>query len=649
MKIGIDASAITSKCTGTSRYLKCVLDRLEMTSNLIIPFNAEDDFVRNRISSRIKKAWYRNYKLSDKINNSDTDCVIFPDYYMPKGVSKRAAIIIHDLSFISHPYFYPKYFSAYYNYQIKRTLKQYPVIATVSEHTKHNIVKYLNVKADDIVIVQGYAKRIIDYIDELEKYNCRYPYLLYVGHIEPRKNINFMIEGFLRWKEKTGSALKLKIIGELWIRTRSIDVMINKYSGNPGVEFIGYVTEEDLHDYYVNAAGFIHTSIEEGFGFPVLEAMNYNLPILCSDKIATAEISGDKSVKVDPANIESYYEGLERLSEIIRSSGRVNYEINYIPEKTDAQLEVLLERLDNKKGRLYIPGYPKSSTYEEALEKTLLYASIFNSGIPKDKLHQQIFDVKMGEVELNKIIIKSQLKGKILVKNDSLYIDSNENGFYSKKKFGMDRKKVAHLLHFLNKLPLTSMISFSGGTSHYGFYNHDDIDLFIITKPNAVFIVYLIIHIYAFIIRARKELCANYLIDETNLNITHAYDFYTAHQIITLIPFKNAEMLNRFWKRNEWVRDFFPNFIIENAVPARRTSQYYFLKPVNIMLMSFYRKLYKNKINSSPSSSSLILMKNCLKLHTNDHREKIITEFQKRLYEYYTIRQRKEEELAEAG
>ena len=198
------------------------------------------------------------------------------------------------------------------------------------------------------------------------------------------------------------------------------------------------------------------------------------------------------------------------------------------------------------------------------------------------------------------------------------------------------------------------MIAFSGGTSHYGILNHDDIDLFIITKPNAVYIVYLMIHLYAFLARARKELCANYLIDETGMKIRHSIDLYTAHKIVPLNPFKNSRMLIKFINENEWIKKFFPNFNIKYANLVEQPSKNYLLKPLNIALMLMYKIWYRRKIISSTGTGSLVLKQNCLKLHTNDHRVKILSEFQSRLNEYYSAKETENDsqtnkELVEVG
>ena len=636
MIIGIEASSLADKNTGTGRYLSCILEQLKKTSDRVMIFNSPDGSDRKDPKSRIKKIWYRNYSVRKDIGRTGPDCIIFPDYYMPAGIDIQSAVIIHDLSFISHPQFYPKYFTAYYNYQIKRTLNQNPVIVTVSEHSRRNIVKYLGINEKNILIVQGYSKlHLNNNVNSATEKNGS-PYLLYVGHIEPRKNLNFMVEGFLNWKKKTRSEFKLKIIGELWIRSKSTSALLDNYRSHPDVEFTGYVGDEDLTDAYSNASGFIHTSFEEGFGFPVLEAMHYRLPILCSGNTATGEISGPLSVKIDPSNDASYFEGLERLNELINRKKFINYDILYSPGQTAMQLEILLDRLGN---RYSLPvNIPDAKTKTEALEKTLLYARMFNCGIKSDLLHRQIFDIKMSKAELKETVNESIRIGLAFKKGDHIFINYSWNKSFYANKNKIIGKKAGNLLRFLGKLPLTSMIAFSGGTNHYGIHNHDDIDIFIITKPNSVYIVYLIIHVFTYLIRSRKELCANYLIDENNLKILYQHDFYTAHQIISLRPFRNPQMLIKFWHENAWVKKFFPNFECSEPNGNFQASNFTLLKPVNLFLMKIYKRLYKAKINISKESGSLILEPDCLKLHTNDHRKNITIRFEKILGEYFNMK-----------
>lgn len=638
MRIGIEVSTLGNRKTGTNRYLTCLLEQIESTGNTIIKLSASEKkllgFSTGKKGSSLQKHLYRNFLLTNELISSNTDCAIFPDYIMPSGYKQPSAIVIHDLSFISHPHFYSQKFVRYYNYQIKQTLKQNPIVVAVSEHTRKNITKYLGVRTEDIVIVQGYSNIKSGLQANYALCYKERPYFLYVGHIEPRKNINFMIEGFLKWKRQYNNNYKLKIVGALWINSPEIIRMFKTYTDHPDIEFTGYIDENLLAGIFSNAAGFIHTSFEEGFGFPVLEAMHYGLPVICSQNIATAEISRPQSITIDPTDTRGYIIGLDKLFEKVTLNKKINYNIKYSPALMEEQLGNLICKLESRVKRIFDANIPKAKTKIEALEKTFIYSSLFNAGIRKENLHKQIFDVKIEKNELQKFINLLTLEGIIKENRDLIYLDNGKEGYYKCSKKRINKSKLVNILNFLNRLPFISCIAFSGGTTHYGLENHDDIDLFIITKPYALYIVYLIIHLYAILTDSRKELCVNYLIDENDMTINHSYDFYTAHQIISLTAYKNYRMLNKFFRANEWVKNYYPNFTLSNDISKRASVFYSIMKPMNNFLMHIYRRMYRNKLQLFKATNSILLTEHTIKLHTNEHKFRIIKEFEDTWREY---------------
>jgi glycosyltransferase involved in cell wall biosynthesis len=635
MIIALESSTIGPKITGTNRFLVCLIEQLKFLNNNILYFDSNLLPKKYKyLPDSIKRHSYRQSNLKKDIEDSDADFGLFPDYFMPRNFIKPAAVVIHDLSFISHPQFYSKRFVQYYSFMLRHTLKQNPVIITVSLHTKNNIIKYLGTKEENIHLVQGYSN--------MQNYKSVYnppsgkdaPYFLYVGHIEPRKNLVFLVQGFRQWQKSVGINIKLKIVGELWIKSRELIELILDCRDDPSVEFTGYVSEEELEIIYSNASGFIHTSLEEGFGFPVLEAMKFNLPIICSKGIATEEISSPLSIPIYPDDITGYQNGLYKMISLAFNNVRPDYEIKYSPSLMRQQLAAVLEKLDSGITKKYAVGIHLSNSIEEALEKTLVYSGMFNSGIKEDKIHEQLFDRKINKVDLDRIIENYKMANIITAFNGSLYLNNRRKGFYQKSDAPLDKYKLINLLEFLNKIPFISLIAFSGGTAIYGLKNHDDIDLFIITKPYALYLVYFIIHLYSLLFNSRKKLCANFLIDETNLEINNMHDFYTAHQIITLNAFRNERMLNYFIARNSWINNYFPNFRIINENCKKSGRGFIFLKPVNWTLMSLYKFIYRKKLADLGPTGSMVLKKNFLKLHSNDNRFKISNEFQKSWNDY---------------
>ncbi len=641
MKIGIDTSALTGKVTGTSRYIACLIEQVISSGRETITFNPDVDLFLKLFTvfptikhGGLKKHLFRNFILKQEMMKAEIDCGIFPDYFMPPGFIKPSAVIIHDLSFISHPQFYSKAFIKFYLHQMKNTLKQNPLIVTISEHSKDRINKYLSIPKEKIFLLQAYSdfsgRNTIQKNGKAGK-----PYFLYVGHVEPRKNLNFLVENFIRWNKERNTGFKLKIVGGLWIKSPEIKLMLNKYKNHPDIEFTGYVEEEKLDEAYRHASAFVHTSFVEGFGMPVLEAMHYGLPVLCTSDSATEEISKPYSVPVNPFKSESLINGFDMIMDKILYSRRFNYQIKYSPVNMQSQLNHLLEILERKIKGPYYPVIKKSPGAEEAVEKTLLYAKLFNTGVKKENLHRHLFDVKLSSSRLNEAVDNLRGKNRIIFEKGTLYLNDHFTSSYRGNGHQLKgNKKPKTLLRILKTIPFFSLISFSGGTAHYGIENHNDIDLFIITKPNTAYISYLIIHFLSLLFKARKELCANYLIDETNIEIKNPRDFYTAHQIITLIPFKNQGLLHYFWKKNEWIKEFFPNFSIPQAGELKSRKFYIAFKPLNKIIKYFYRRLYRSLILKSNNNGSLRLTDGCIKLHTNDYRFKTAHEFAKAWDEY---------------
>lgn len=650
MIIGVDITSINTKKTGTARYIDCLLRELNAFNHEIkkIPskkngFTAKHGF--HIKYERLQRLYYKHFTLADDLLKENTDCAIFPNYFIAPGYNKPAAIVIHDLSFITHKNFYSKAFVNYYKYELKRTLAQRPIIITVSRHSKNEIIKNTGVSEDNIHIVQAYSnfkpgRSLLT--------NNGDKYFLYVGHIEPRKNLTFLIENFLKWQKVKGHNIKLKIAGELWIKNNETKNLLKKYADNKSIEFLGYVNEDKLKELYENASAFVHTSFVEGFGFPVLEAMQYNLPVLCSKGTAAEEISKPNSISINPYDSDDLINGFDKLLAQVEKGKRGNNNIPFSPELMRKQLEPVIGKLESKiKKKFFVKEYKAVNT-ENAILKTLLYSNLFNAGIKRNELQKNLFDVKTTEGELNSALNYLLIKNKLVFKNEFVFINGESNNFYKKNKNKIPGTKLKIILKLLNHIPFISMAAFSGGTANYGLQNHNDVDLFIIAKPNTIFIVYLLIHVFSLIFKIRNELCANYLIDEKSILIEEQ-DLYTAHQIISLKPFINSDYLDYFFTKNQWVKNYFPNFEFYNTDIPRSSNFYFLFIPFNKIIKKFYKTFYKTKLNKD-SSNSIVLEDGIIKLHTNDHRIKTLKEFETVLtnYDWNSLDNKVETELKES-
>ena len=151
-----------------------------------------------------------------------------------------------------------------------------------------------------------------------EKYNIRNEYLLFVGTLEPRKNLIRLLEAFYRLlagNPNYKSKYQLLLAGSLgWLYDTIFDEVKNRGLGE-NVLLPGYVDAEDLPTLYRNATIFIYPSLYEGFGLPVLEALTSGTPVITSDSSSMPEIAGDAALFVDPVDVEGMVSAMRRFLE----------------------------------------------------------------------------------------------------------------------------------------------------------------------------------------------------------------------------------------------------------------------------------------------------------------------------------------------
>lgn len=642
MTIGMDISAIGERNTGTSRYIRCLHEQLIATGHDIPTFPAhplghvtDDHWLRSIPIVRrggIYRHAYRLLRQSKEMNAAGVEYGIFPNYLKPLAFEKPSLIVLHDLSFLSHPQFYSKAFVLFYRDQLRRILKTNPLVATDSEHSREQIRRFLHVPEDRIFLLQPYVDPArFPGPSMLHRHRTGRPYFLYVGHIEPRKNLGFLIRNFLAWKSVNRIEIGLKIVGDVWLKSPETRELLDRYKQSPDVEFTGYVDEDRLHALYAQAAGFVHTSFVEGFGFPVLEALAYRLPVLCSAGTSTEEISHPYAVAVDPQDDAALKAGFDRL--FCRSGAPLSAgAVPYSPELMRHQLMGILERLTGRK--IHAVGDVSKPEVETAVERTLLYYKLFDGGIRGEALHAFLLDLEVTPGQLDHAVCALIDRGIVSCDNATLCLKADICPFYVRKPRSLDGERSRQLLAVLRALPFITAIAFSGGTANYGLDRHDDIDLFIVTKPFTVYLVYLMIHVISLVTRSRHILCINYLVDEQAAEITINRDLYTAHQIIALKSYKNDHYLRHFLHTNAWVTHHYPNFPMPGDNGYRGGSIVYALfRPINWALRMLYRRWYRITIQES-NESSIVLSEHVMKLHTRDYRAKVISEFETRWQEY---------------
>lgn len=316
MKIAIQAADLDNKrIDGTRVYLLNVLKYLGKISS------TDDFFIYHRkdFNPALTPPTFINYKLKKlgsfklwtqtkfawNIWSDKADILWMPMHNLPilKRSSLKTVVTIHDLAFKNFPQTFPKKDLIQLNLLTDLAVKFSDKIIAVSESTKRDIIKfYPKIKTDKIkVIYHGFDKELFqnnissERINTvLEKYNLKNKhYLLYVGAIQPRKNLETLIRAFELFKKENDVDLKLVLAGGKAWRWQGTIEAIEKSSQKENIILTGSVPFEDLSILYAGAKIFIFPSLYEGFGIPILEALASNIPVISADNSSLTEVGGD--------------------------------------------------------------------------------------------------------------------------------------------------------------------------------------------------------------------------------------------------------------------------------------------------------------------------------------------------------------------
>lgn len=241
-----------------------------------------------------------------------------PTHYAPRLSPVPTVVSIMDLSYLH----YPEMFKKNDLYQLKHwtsySVKNAAKVITISKSSKDDIIKLYSLPDSKVeVVYPGIKKtsRIMSHesFEELKKkYEIDGNYILFVGTLQPRKNIVRLIEAFSKVKKSINDT-ELIIIGKKGWMYEEILACPKKLGIKKNVKFLDFVSDEDLPMFYKFAQCFVLPSLYEGFGLPVLEAMSNGCPVIVSNVSSLPEAGGDAALYVDPTNVEDISEKLIKV------------------------------------------------------------------------------------------------------------------------------------------------------------------------------------------------------------------------------------------------------------------------------------------------------------------------------------------------
>ncbi len=261
----------------------------------------------------------------------------------------RQAVTIHDLSVLDHPEWFAPRFRLWYMFLLPRLARTARNVLTVSEHSRQSLIRRFGLPEEKVTAVyNGVNLRQFHPCDPAPvraKYELGERYILFVGSLEPRKNLERLLQAWVRLSDIRN--LELVIAGSRADAFRPVSLS----GSSRRTRFLGYVPEEDLPALYAGATFFIMPSLFEGFGLSVLEAMACGAPVITSHAGALPEVVGDAALQVDPTSVEGMAEVMRTLlaHEDLRSDLRhkgLERACKFSWERSAAQIWDVLSRRD---------------------------------------------------------------------------------------------------------------------------------------------------------------------------------------------------------------------------------------------------------------------------------------------------------------
>jgi len=227
------------------------------------------------------------------------------------NLALKNVVTIHDITTILYPETFNKKDVLLWDFTIKAVLKKCDVFIADSYNTKQDCIKHLHIQEDNIQVIPLAVDKIFKPIivsEELKreiaaKYGIEYPYILYVGTLEGRKNITTLINAYAKLR-KAGINHKLVIAGRKGWKYADIFTAIERNNLQNDIIFTGFVEREELPLLYNLADVFAYPSLYEGFGIPPLEAMACGTPVVVSNSSSLPEVVGDAGILIDPYNVD---------------------------------------------------------------------------------------------------------------------------------------------------------------------------------------------------------------------------------------------------------------------------------------------------------------------------------------------------------
>jgi len=339
LRVAIDYAAAVHQGAGVGRFVRSLVDAmvpLDPDTHFLLfygPEGARKDAPTAprapNVSSRplwlsqrtLNVLWYKlGVPVPVDALTGPADVFHFPDFVLPPVRRGATVVTVHDLSFLLVPECADERLRAHLERIVPISVRQADYVTADSENTRNDLMTLLDVPPERVeVVYSGVDRRFRPIEDEViletarRKYGLHFPFMLYVGTIEPRKNLRRLLQAYTILRQQRRARHKLVLAGGLGWLYEDILQDVEELVAEQEVVYLGRIPDDDLPVLYSLCDVFVFPSLYEGFGLPPLEAMACGTPVICSNSSSLPEVVGDAGILVSAEDVDGLADAMGAL------------------------------------------------------------------------------------------------------------------------------------------------------------------------------------------------------------------------------------------------------------------------------------------------------------------------------------------------
>jgi glycosyltransferase involved in cell wall biosynthesis len=331
-KVAVGATSVrsfTGPLDGIGVYTQRLINNLQSLHCQVTPIAfparlqplAKDAHALRKLSSRVQTAAAAlTFHLSRHAKGIDFDLFHAPDYVIPKLTAKPIVATVHDAIMLKHPEWCSPGLRRVKNWCLKQSMQRITRAIAISKACIPDIVNYWGIPAEKIdVVYQGidsywFNKLSMEHKQAvLKRLNLIKPFILFVGTLQPRKNLSRLLAAYKALPQAYRKEYQLVIVGKNGWQTQDLVMELAALEQAGALRWFSNLATPDLQVLYQTATLLAFPSLSEGFGLPILEAFASGLPVITSNVTSMPEIAGDAALIIDPYQVEALCAALMTL------------------------------------------------------------------------------------------------------------------------------------------------------------------------------------------------------------------------------------------------------------------------------------------------------------------------------------------------